>query len=1040
MSLSLGDKLRIRAMIYVAGEPVPFFWPMRSFIHHNPLHGLEHMQFADAVALGSELFHGRAFLDRSEYQRYLESGDVDRNRLEALVAEFAQGQAEVPGVDLKSCLIESLYNQSQPAVSHLSVAGIEDVAAALRGEKDIARTEVSDEKLSEILSKALLNESPVYESVDALFGTDLGEDLDDLVVKSCMDFFDEGQSVWGMPKRNLGFFNAWREVASRNVRLSLRGINIKHIFAIDDTPEGVIAHVLETLGVPESDWVGYFTKEIARLHGWAGFIRWRSNAKHYYWTKRFPADLVDFVAIRMALGLALLQESGRHNALSTREAIQQAIMEKPREIYLRHELHSGKVLPALAHEVEMAIETRSQSRINKVFSRYIKAKQQVEAHKQAENFRSLAALASCTESLEKLNDAQLAQMLESLLAFEKQEGMVWLKSMESKAMATLLDGISIEPEAPREKRPFVQAMFCIDTRSERIRRHLEAVGDYQTFGIAGFFGVPVSFMELGKGSENHLCPVILTPKNLVLEMTASGIQKDQAAVTTLEKAMHDLKESVLTPFVTVEAIGLLFGFDMVGKTVAPKTYNRWRKQVHPHKDTTRLLLDKLSREQADSIIRTVQRAVVLKSVENDLGLATETINDDLIRDFRECAMGDESLLASIAEKTGLHQEAVSDFIQRLQKVYRIDPAFTDMQLEQLGRIGYTIDEQANYVSQALHAVGMTKEFSRFILLVGHGSESDNNPYESALDCGACGGNHGIVNARVIAQMGNKPKVRKRLREMGVAIPEDAWFIPALHNTTTDEIKLHDLDLIPPSHLLYLDRLRSGLNTATMMCAQERVPTLQQDKSLLEPKVAYEIAQRNSMDWSQVRPEWGLSRNAYFIIGRRAITQQLTLEGRAFLHSYDYKIDPLKRVLENILTGPLVVGQWINMEHYFSAVDNERFGSSSKAYHNVVGRFGVMTGNLSDLRTGLPSQTVLEDGLPYHQPIRLITVIEAPFDHAVFAIEAVVAVKNLVRNGWIRMVIVDPETQMIHTYDEGEWHKKPHENRTDTQTYEESAIS
>lgn len=175
-----------------------------------------------------------------------------------------------------------------------------------------------------------------------------------------------------------------------------------------------------------------------------------------------------------------------------------------------------------------------------------------------------------------------------------------------------------------------------------------------------------------------------------------------------------------------------------------------------------------------------------------------------------------------------------------------------------------------------------------------------------------------------------------------------------------------------------------------------------------------------MDWSQVRPEWGLSRNAYFIIGRRELTQSMHLDGRAFMHSYDYRVDPKGRLLATIMTGPLVVGQWINMEHYFSTVDNQHFGSGSKVNHNVAGRFGVMTGNLSDLRTGLPSQTVLKDGMPYHEPIRLITLIEAPFDHAKQVFESVVAAKNLVRNAWIRMLIVDPETRKVSLFERGEW--------------------
>ncbi len=135
--------------------------------------------------------------------------------------------------------------------------------------------------------------------------------------------------------------------------------------------------------------------------------------------------------------------------------------------------------------------------------------------------------------------------------------------------------------------------------------------------------------------------------------------------------------------------------------------------------------------------------------------------------------------------------------------------------------------------------------------------------------------------------------------------------------------------------------------------------------------------RRSADWSQVRPEWGLSSNTAFIIGRRELTKGLDLGGRVFLHSYDYREDPSNRLLEVLLTGPQVVAQWINMEHYFSAVDNEVYGSGSKVYHNVVGRLGIMSGPWSDLRLGLARQTVMNGDMPYHEPMRLLTIIEAP---------------------------------------------------------------
>lgn len=1040
MSLSLGEKLRIRSMIYVAGEPVPFFWPMRSFIHHNPLHGLEHLPFSEGVARGEQLFHARGYLSRRLYQRYLKQGKVDRNALAAAVKRFVSSRPGIDGIDLQHWLVTLLTKVEQPIVVSTTFTNTADVNAVLNDGTPNNDPVVAREIIATRLRGLLLGECPVYEAVDALYGTEIGVNLDELVVKSCLDFFDEGQSVWGMPGREQGFFSAWRNVARRNVRFFLRGLHINQILAADDSAEGVIAYVMANLQVPERHWVGYFTRELARLHGWAGFIRWRANAKHYHWAERYPADLVDYMAVRLTLALALLRERGRRDLAYTGEGLAKTIETRTVETYLRHELHSGSILPAMAHRVDRALARGDEQRINAVFDEYVEKKKSYVATNQVARLRDLAEQAGEPNAIAGLSQSKFDCLIETLSEFERQEGPVWLQAMEATAMDRLLESVSLQPAPPREKRPFVQALFCIDTRSERIRRHMESIGDYQTFGIAGFFGVPVSFMELGKGSETHLCPVLLTPKNVVVEMTLATTA-DDAALTALEKAMHELKESVLTPFVTVEAIGLLFGFDMVGKTIAPKTYNRWRKRMHRPKPATRLLLDKLSREQADSIVRAVQRAVIVKAVEQDLGLEPEYITDDLIRSLREVALGNASVSPELAEALGVDETRTRAFIERLGTAYRINASYAQSQFERLGRIGFTVEEQVVFVAQALRAIGLTQGFSRFVLLVGHGSTSENNPYESALDCGACGGNHGLVSARVLAQMANNPRVRRRLRDKSIDIADDVWFLPALHNTTTDEVKLFDLETLPSSLMVYLDRMRGGLSGASRRCAQERMLTLQTDVvSHEDPAAAYRSAQRNAMDWSQVRPEWGLSGNAYFIIGQRELTRQMSLCGRAFLHSYDYRIDPKRRHLENILSGPLVVAQWINMEHYFSTVDNERFGSGSKVYHNVAGRFGVMSGNLSDLRTGLPSQTVLENGLPYHQPVRLVTVIEAPFEHARRAIESVAPVKNLVRNSWIRLLVIDPETSTVCIFEDGEWRQRPHVEATSMTDLQESNAS
>lgn len=1025
MTLSLGRQLKIRSMVHMAAEPIPNFWPMRTFIHHNPLHGLEELPFPEAVERGQTLFHGRGFLSRAGYQQMLASGRLDRDTLEASIQETL---ADYPALHAMGgdTLIRTLLTQRRDPVStKRTLADAADVAATLAGEGPAGQDGVDVERLAEHLRAEFPPERPFYEALDRLYGTRIGETLDELLIKTCLDFFDEGQSAWQMPGREQGLFTAWSRLARRNLRLFLRGLHIQKILVESDTPEGIIAFVLDELGIPEEAWPDLIVRELTHMHGWAGFIRWRATTTHYHWAREYPADLVDFLAIRLVLALGLIREHARRQRMPRNHAALEALItERPAECYLRHELFTGAVLPARAEAVEDAVARGRPAELATLIAKYVPARRQAEAERQARALNELAESAGMPEAFRNLSPDRLAEALAELKAFERREGMLWLEAMEASYRRSLLSLLRLSPPAPREKRPFAQLLFCIDVRSERIRRQLEILGDYQTYGIAGFFGVPVSFIALGKGSEDHLCPVLLTPKNLVLEVTTGAEKLDTDLYSSAEHLLHDLKHSVLSPYFTVEAIGLLFGFDMIGKTIAPRVYNRWRHKIESDTPSTRLLVDKLTREQADSVVRALQRVIIVEAIHNEFGIERESITDAIIRELREAALGNHEGQTHFARDFALGKAAERKFIKTLQDTYRINRSYAQMQLERLGRIGFSLDEQTYFVGQALRSIGLTEQFSRFVILTGHGSQSHNNPYESALDCGACGGSHGLVSARVLAHMGNKPEVRRRLRREGIDIPDDAWFVPAFHNTTSDVIELHDLDLLPASHLVYLERLRNGLHAAKRRTAAERLQTLPPNgKPELEPIKAARIAQRNTVDWTQVRPEWGLARNAGFIIGRRHLTEATDLEGRTFLHSYDYRLDPRGRLLASLLTGPLVVAQWINMEHYFSTVDNEHYGSGSKVYHNVAGRFGVITGNLSDLRTGLPAQTVLRDGRPYHDPVRLLTVIEAPFGHARAAIDGVAKVRSLIANGWLLMVILDPETQRLHRFVGGEWQEE-----------------
>jgi uncharacterized protein YbcC (UPF0753/DUF2309 family) len=142
---------------------------------------------------------------------------------------------------------------------------------------------------------------------------------------------------------------------------------------------------------------------------------------------------------------------------------------------------------------------------------------------------------------------------------------------------------------------------------------------------------------------------------------------------------------------------------------------------------------------------------------------------------------------------------------------------------------------------------------------------------------------------------------------------------------------------------------------------------------------------------------------------------LVLDGRVFLHSYDYREDPDGRLLEVVMTGPQVVGQWINMEHYFSTVDQAVYGSGSKIYHNIVGRMGIMSGPQSDLRTGLAWQTVMNGPRPYHEAMRLLTVIEAPTVRIDRILQNQRHLQRLYDNEWLALIAVEPEEKLSYRY-------------------------
>lgn len=514
---------------------------------------------------------------------------------------------------------------------------------------------------------------------------------------------------------------------------------------------------------------------------------------------------------------------------------------------------------------------------------------------------------------------------------------VWQRAREISYQQALFNQLS-RPLADQgsTSRPAVQAAFCIDVRSEVLRRHLEAQSpDIQTLGFAGFFGLPIRYRPVGTNADRPHLPGLLSPALSVSDST--GDPNRDAAITRIRqtrlkgtRGWATFQSLPLSAFVLVESLGLGYLGKLVKRTLPSSA---------PLEDDTQSGLSQAETASLSPILE--------------------------------------------ASATG------------------------------------NSEQQAALAHQVLTAMGLTGPFARVVLLLGHGSQTRNNPHRAGLDCGACCGQRGDVNARALANLLNNPAVRHRMRDAGIDIPDDTHFLPGLHNTTTDQVDLFDLSTLPDSHATDLARVQTHLQGARAMAARERAPSVGLAHLQDRPEALVRALRERANDWSQTRPEWGLANNAAFIVAPRSRTRRVDLAGRSFLHDYDPQQDPNGTLLEQIMTAPMVVAHWINMQYYASTVDNARYGSGNKTLHNVVGgRLGVFEGNGGDLRIGLPLQSVHNGADWQHTPLRLTVVIEASRE----AIDAVIrkhdTVRQLIHNQWL--YIARLEGNQVEHYRQGDW--------------------
>ncbi len=329
------------------------------------------------------------------------------------------------------------------------------------------------------------------------------------------------------------------------------------------------------------------------------------------------------------------------------------------------------------------------------------------------------------------------------------------------------------------------------------------------------------------------------------------------------------------------------------------------------------------------------------------------------------------------------------------------------------QIGFTIEEMATRVEAQLKSIGLISDFAPLIYIVGHGASSINNPHFSAYDCGACSGRPGSVNARVMSFMANHTKVREILKTKGIDIPVTTQFVGSLHDTTRDDISFYDLDKLSSENKIIHEKNQKTFDIALDNNSKERSRRLVSIDSTLSPAKIHEQIRTRSVTLFEPRPELNHATNALCIVGGRELTKNLFLDRRSFMNSYHYKIDLNGDMLVNIMKplGPVCGG--INLEYFFSRVDNQKLGAGTKLPHNVMGLFGVANGIDGDLRPGLPGQMI-----EVHEPVRLLIIVEHFPEIVLKTIKSVDAMYEWFINEWVNLVAINPETKELSVFKDG----------------------
>lgn len=952
--------------------------PIRDFVHHNTLHGYQHLPFDQAMAAARRDLGIGGYWPLLRFRAEYAAGRIDAGDLEAVL------DAAHPEID--NLVVAGISRRAiWRAVLRFDCAPLD--AARLRWEFDEcgALQRVPDEIVAEsrrwrhgdhaeklltlwqianelvpavrddtdpsaswsLLAAELGKRGTLRELILQLTGEDILEAVRADLQRHLAAHLDHGLAAWHNPARTEGFYAAWRRVAmlSPDWRLAAQDDAVARLRALPDDPVAAIETELTRLALPEADWPGYLERLALQLPGWSGMFLWRHNHPGYGGLSA-PVAMADYLAVRLILENLAANAVARRvwGVPATLPTLTSYFWIHPIELRLRLACHRGELPESLASRVqqmeapgERAAESRAAWKALAEEAAAIGPDPQQHAAQRVWPLYRLAQILDLdAASLQAMGEEGCATLLACAGELEVDRAShVWLQAYERHYAEQIFSALAANlPRRLRLEAPEAQLVLCMDDREEGYRRHIEETNPHlETFGGAAHFAVFQNWRGLGEAEVTPLCPVVpvvIKPAHEIREEPREG--QEAAAAAWLERLAR--RQRARDRRLQATRFGLLAGL-VHGLLAAPGAF-------------------------ADLLLR---------------AFAPQR--------WASLALGDTM------PPTRIQPTAAAEHCAQAATPENPRP-------------GFTYDEQAERIGNYLTSLGLTRDFAPLVVIMGHGSNSQNNPHLAAYDCGACSGRHSGPNARLFANMANRPEVRERLAKRGIAIPELTWFLSAEHNTADDAVQWYDLEDVPEWHAEGAARLQRDCRTASAAHAVERCRRLMSAPLGMTPAQAWRhvIGRRN--DFAQPRPELGHVTNACAFIGRRQISRGAYFDRRAFLISYDPFNDAEGAVLARhlMINGP--VGAGINLEYYFSMVSNERFGCGTKTMHNVAGGFGVMAGAGSDLRTGLPRQMI-----EIHEPMRLLVIVEQTTELLTKIYQAQPAVQELVGNGWLLLAAIDP---------------------------------